>query len=106
MQNKTTELNNFLRKLSREDLSGYELVDYWDADTTAIGLKKGKILIYISVYNYSETELYDFIIEEFETGKVFKSEEKNHTKNLFMISIYFFRIRLSLKIINYLRISN
>lgn len=82
MQNKTTELNNFLRKLSREDLSGYELVDYWDADTTAIGLKKGKILIYISVYNYSETELYDFIIEEFETGKVFKSEEKKSYEEL------------------------
>lgn len=47
MKNKTAEINNLLYKFSIEDFSEYEIVDYWDADTTAIGLKKGNILIYI-----------------------------------------------------------
>ena len=76
MGKKTTEINNLVKAFSSEDFSGYEFVDYWDADTTALGLKKGNILIYISSYDYSKTNCYDIIIEELETGNVLKSEDK------------------------------
>ena len=41
MENKCTDINNLLEKLSLEGFSGYEFVDYWDADTMAVGMKKG-----------------------------------------------------------------
>ncbi|QBA22964.1 hypothetical protein EU348_17980 [Chryseobacterium indologenes] len=74
MENKIPEINNLVYKLALEDFSGYEFVDYWDADTTALGLKKGNVLIYISAYNYSKTNGYDVIIEESETGTILRSE--------------------------------
>ncbi|MGX5684885.1 hypothetical protein ACWKWW_09995 [Chryseobacterium cucumeris] len=74
MENKIPEINNLIHKLELEDFSGYEFVDYWDADTTALGLKKGNVLIYISAYNYSKTNGYDVIIEESETGTILRSE--------------------------------
>ena len=42
-----------------------EIVDYWEADLCAIGLKKGNQLVYISTFNYvEEAELaYDFDLE-------------------------------------------
>lgn len=74
MKNKTVEINNLLYKISREDFSGYEIVDYWDADTTAIGLQKENILIYVSTFNFPKTNNYDLIIEDLKTGKILKSE--------------------------------
>jgi len=82
MENKCTDINNLLEKLSLEDLSGYEFVDYWDADTMALGMKKGNVLIYISTYNYSKTNHYDVIIEKLETGALLKSEEKRSYSEL------------------------
>ncbi|KAB1231999.1 hypothetical protein [Chryseobacterium viscerum] len=76
MENKTIEINNLVHKLSQEDFSGYEFVDYWDADTTALGLQKGNVVIYISTFNHTNTDNYDLIIEELETGNVLKSEDK------------------------------
>ena len=75
MENKISEINNLVHKLALEDFSGYEFVDYWDADTTALGLKKGNVLIYISAYDYFKTNGYDVIIEELETGVILRSED-------------------------------
>lgn len=75
MENKIPEINNLVHKFALEDFSGYEFVDYWDADTTALGLKKGNVLIYISAYDYFKTHGYDVIIEELETGARLRSED-------------------------------
>lgn len=75
MENKIPEINNLIHKFALEDFYGYEFVDYWDADTTALGLKKGNILIYISAYDYFKTNGYDVIIEELETGAILRSED-------------------------------
>lgn len=75
MKNKTTEINNLLNQLSRENFFGYEIVDYWDGDTTALGLQKENIVVYISTFHYPKSNYYDIIIEEFETGKILKSGE-------------------------------
>lgn len=32
-------------------LNGFEVVDYWEGDLCAIGLKKGNRLVYINTYN-------------------------------------------------------
>lgn len=42
-----------------------EVVDYWEADLCAVGLKNGNKLVYISTYNYTENEdvRYDFELE-------------------------------------------
>lgn len=42
-----------------------EIVDYWEADLCAIGLKKGNRLVYISTFNHVENEEanYDFDLE-------------------------------------------
>lgn len=89
MENKCTDINDLLEKLSLEDLSGYEFVDYWDADTTALGLKKGNVLIYISAYDYYKTNGYDIIIEELETGAMLKSED-NRSYDELINDIQFF----------------
>jgi hypothetical protein len=39
-----------LRSVINFDL--LQIVDYWEADLCAIGIKRGKKLIYISTYNY------------------------------------------------------
>ncbi len=75
MENKIPEINNLVHKFELEDFSGYEFVDYWDADTTALGLKKENILIYISAYDYFKTHGYDVIIEALETGAILRSED-------------------------------
>jgi len=43
----------------------FEIVDHWTADLCAIGLKKGKCLVYISTYNYSQSVSagYDYDLE-------------------------------------------
>ena len=72
MENKTFKISYLLDELSREDFYGYKLVDYWDADTEALGLQKGNVVIYISTFDFSQTGHYDIIIEESETGKILK----------------------------------
>lgn len=76
MKNKDLIINDLLINLAQEDISGYNIVDYWDADITAIGLQKGNILIYISAFDYNKTNHYSIIIEDLETGKILKPEEK------------------------------
>lgn len=76
MINKSLTINDLLIQLAQEDISGYSIVDYWDADITAIGLQKKNVLIYISAFDYTKTNHYSIIIEELETGKVLKPEDK------------------------------
>ncbi|MBP2617512.1 hypothetical protein [Chryseobacterium jejuense] len=78
-----------LIKLAQEDISSYNIVDYWDADITAVGLQKGNVLIYISAFDYNKTNHYSIIIEELETGKILKREEKTLYDSL-VNSIQFF----------------
>ena len=42
-----------------------EIIDYWEADLCAIGLRKGNRLVYISTFNYLENQElnYDFDFE-------------------------------------------
>ena len=47
-----------------------QLVDYWEADLCAIGLKKDDKLIYISTYNYDAKNLkYDYDLEIISTER-------------------------------------
>lgn len=72
-----------------EELPVYEFVDYWDGDTTAIGMKKGNILIYISAFNFPQTHHYDIVIEELETGNVLKSESnKSYTELVIVLQLF------------------
>lgn len=47
------------------DFSLLEIVDYWEADLCAIGIKKENKMIYISTYNYASNSpiTYDFDLE-------------------------------------------
>ncbi|MGE8555117.1 MAG: hypothetical protein ACN6OB_14460 [Chryseobacterium jejuense] len=76
MINKSLTINDLLIQLAQEDISGYSIVDYWDADIMAIGMQKGNVLIYISAFDYNNTNHYSIIIEELGTGKILKPEEK------------------------------
>ena len=42
-----------------------EIVDYWEADLCAIGIRKGNKLVYISTYNFvdEKTKKYDYDLE-------------------------------------------
>ena len=62
---KDITIENFLKNLKNAlDTSQVEVIDLWEADTCAIGIKKKNKLIYISTYNYFENEpiRYDFEI--------------------------------------------
>jgi hypothetical protein len=50
---------------SNEQLSGIEIVDYWDSDLCSFGLKKNDRLVYISTFNYVNKSFvkYDFDFE-------------------------------------------
>lgn len=76
MKNKSNEINELLLKLRQELLKDYSILDFWDADITAIGIQIGKKLIYISTFNYNKTEKYNIIVEEYDTGKVIEEEKE------------------------------
>ena len=61
---------NILRKTF--DISQVEVIDLWEADTCAIGIKKKNKMIYISTYNYIENKLirYDFDFEIINKNKL------------------------------------
>lgn len=81
MQNKNIEINNLLSKISKESVQNYKIVDFWDADTTAIGLHIDNKLIYISTFNFSKSHKYNVIIEEYDTGKLIDEEkEKSYSE--------------------------
>lgn len=82
------------------DFSCIEIIDFWEADLCAIGLKKGNKLIYISTYNYTdihEAFEVDFdleIIDETNPDKVivvkeFRNASENQLKD--EIDCFFFK---------------
>lgn len=77
MKNKNNEVNKLLTKISKEPVQTYKVVDFWEADTTAIGIQIDKILIYVSTFNYDRTNKYNIIVEEFDTGKLIHEEKEN-----------------------------
>lgn len=57
---------DFINKLKPiVNFTSLEIVDYWDADLCAIGIKKGDRLIYISTFNYISDKVrkYDYDLE-------------------------------------------
>ena len=70
---KDITIENFLKNLKNTlDTSQVEVIDLWEADTCAIGIKKKNKLIYISTYNYFENEpiRYDFDFEIINKNKL------------------------------------
>ena len=61
---------NILRKTF--DISQVEVIDLWEADTCAIGIKKEDKLVYISTYNYCQNKIisYDFDFEIINENKL------------------------------------
>ena len=53
MENKNSAVNTLIKKLRNENSINYTIVDFWDADITAIGLKFENVLFYISTFNYN-----------------------------------------------------
>ncbi|SEM55306.1 hypothetical protein SAMN05421856_104142 [Chryseobacterium taichungense] len=76
MENKNTEINELLVRLNEESLQDYKIVDFWEADTTAIGIQIGNNLIYISTFNYETTHKYNVIIEKYDTGEIIEQEKE------------------------------
>ena len=70
---KDITIENFLKNLKTAlDTSQVEVIDLWEADTCAIGIKKKNKMIYISTYNYIENKLirYDFDFEIINKNKL------------------------------------
>ena len=76
MENKETEINELLVRLSKELPHDYEIADFWDGDLTAVGIRVGNHLIYISTFDYNKTHRYNIIIEDYNTGAVIEEEQE------------------------------
>ncbi len=76
MENKNAEISELLVKLNTELLQDYKIVDFWEADTTAIGIQIGNNLIYISTFNYERTHKYNVIVENYDTGEIIEEEKE------------------------------
>lgn len=65
MINKDKSIANLIERLKLIiNFNLVQIVDYWDADLCAIGIKKGNKLIYISTYNYDFNDIkYDYDLE-------------------------------------------
>ena len=86
---------NILRKTF--DISQVEVIDLWEADTCAIGIKKKNKMIYISTYNYIENKpiRYDFDFEIINENKleVIKKRRNITEKELLNEIKFFFDLR-------------
>ena len=70
---KDITIENFLKNLkSALDTSQVEVIDLWEADTCAIGIRKEDKLVYISTYNYCQNKIisYDFDFEIINKNKL------------------------------------
>ena len=70
---KDITIENFLKNLKNAlDTSQVEVIDLWEADTCAIGIKRENKMIYISTYNYIENKpiRYDFDFEIINKNKL------------------------------------
>ena len=82
---------NILRKTF--DISQVEVIDLWEADTCAIGIKKEDKLVYISTYNYCQNKIisYDFDFEIINENKLeVIKERRNITEKELLNEIKFF----------------
>ncbi len=61
-----------------------EVVDYWEADLCAIGIKKENKVVYISTFNYVENEelMYDFDLEIIDENDIEKFDVINGARNV------------------------
>ncbi|OJW68954.1 MAG: hypothetical protein BGO68_01800 [Candidatus Amoebophilus sp. 36-38] len=72
MRFKDRSIIQLLEKLKVQlEFENLSIVDYWEADTCAIGLKKDNKLVYISTYNgvINNKEEYDYDLEIFDNLK-------------------------------------
>lgn len=77
MENKEIEINELLAMLSKELPNYYEITDFWDGDLTAIGIRVGNNLIYISTFDYNKTHKYNVIIEDYyDIGKIIEEDQE------------------------------
>lgn len=70
---KDITIEKFLKNLKNAlDTSQVEVIDLWEADTCAIGIKKDDKLVYISTYNYFQNKIisYDFDFEIINENKL------------------------------------
>ncbi|WP_315045224.1 hypothetical protein [Capnocytophaga sputigena] len=70
---KDITIENFLKNLKNTlDTSQVEVIDLWEADTCAIGIRKEDKLVYISTYNYCQNKIisYDFDFEIINENKL------------------------------------
>ena len=82
---KDITIENFLKNLKNTlDTSQVEVIDLWEADTCAIGIKKKNKLIYISTYNYFENEhiRYDLDFEIINKNKLEVIKERRDRRVL------------------------
>ena len=98
---KDITIENFLKNLKNAlDTSQVEVIDLWEADTCAIGIKKEDKLVYISTYNYCQNKIisYDFDFEIINENKLeVIKERRNITEKELLNEINIF---LDLKNIN------
>ena len=91
---KDITIENFLKNLKNAlDTSQVEVIDLWEADTCAIGVKRENKMIYISTYNYIENESirYDFDFEIINENKLeVIKERRNITEKELLNEIKFF----------------
>ena len=98
---KDITIEKFLKNLKNAlDTSQVEVIDLWEADTCAIGIKKDDKLVYISTFNYFQNKIisYDFDLEIInETKLEVIKERRGVTEKEFLNEINIF---LDLKNIN------
>ncbi|ATL43587.1 hypothetical protein OZ664_12080 [Elizabethkingia sp. HX WHF] len=82
MENKNSAVNTLIKKLRNENSINYTIVDFWDADITAIGLKFENVLFYISTFNYNNINQYNLILEDCDTGEIIETEKIVSYENL------------------------
>lgn len=82
MEHKNLEITRLLKSIEDNNIGMLDMVDFWDADTMAIGFRFGEKLLYVSSYNYIETKNYNIIVEHFDTGEIIEPEKNINLDNL------------------------
>lgn len=72
MEKDITIINLIAKLKDKIDFSLLEIVDYWETDLCAIGIKKENKIVYISTYNYATNSpiTYDFDLELTSSGEI------------------------------------
>lgn len=87
MEKDITIINLIAKLKDKIDFSLLEIVDYWEADLCAIGIKKENKMIYISTYNYvSDSPItYDFDLELTGTEEINVIRQGRNVSQSFLI---------------------